>query len=139
MELSMSDASPLREQALNLLAVQCVTHVSGISSLTLVLAEVELPCFPDSLQVKSVGLLLEELVHAAFLSLMLQIKLPRVIILRLNRHVHLNDAIIAPRGILIKVGLVFTHVAATHTAVLLDKSILEPFKDLVVGEFESLN
>ena len=69
MELSVGDTSPLREQALNLLAVQCVTHVSGSSSLTLVLAEVELPCFPDSLQIKSVGLLLEELVHAAFLSL----------------------------------------------------------------------
>ena len=139
MELRVGNTSPLGEQALHLLAVQCVTHVSGSSSLTLVLAEVELPCFPDSLQVKSVGLLLEELVHTAFLSLMLQIKLPRIIILRLYRHVHLNDAIVTPRGVLIKVGLVFAHVAATHAAVLLDKSLLELFKDLVVGEFESLN
>ena len=66
-------------------------------------------------------------------------EVPCVVRLRIDCHVHLNEAVVTAGRILVIIELVFTHVTATHTAVLSNEPLLELLEKAVVSHFESLN
>jgi hypothetical protein len=105
--------------------VEGVAHVSRKSSFALVDGEVEAPGFPNDLEAELVELLFEEHVQTALLVLQRPIHLLGVVTLRLDRHVHFDQAIVTAGRVLIVVYLVFGHIATSHTGVLIDEPFLE--------------
>ena len=67
------------------------------------------------------------------------LELSRIVILRLNGHVHLDKTVIASRGVLVVISLIFAHVTSAHAAVLFDEPLLKLLIQSIVGHFESLN
>ena len=135
----MSHGAPVFEKAVHLVPVERVAHVGGPARLTLVHAEVEPPRLHNGLEAEQIRLRGEKAIKTASLIFMQSIKLTHMVILGIDRHVHLLKTIVTPGGVLIVVQLVFAHITITHATVLGNHSLLELLEKSIVCHFESLN
>lgn len=138
-EFRMGDRAPRPKNAIQLLAVQSVTHVGLAPGLPLVHAEIELPSFPHGLNSEHVGLLLEESVEAAFLLLHRLLQVFAVVFLALDGHVHFDEPVFATGRVLVVIQLVLGHVATAHAVVLSDQLLVELSVETVEGHLVCLN
>ena len=135
----MSYTFPRREQTIHFLPVQCVSHICCFPFFAFIDAEVEFPGLPDGLEIQMIGFLLEELIQTTLLLLMHMFEFASIVILSFDCHVHLYQTVVTSSSVLVIVSLVFTHIAASHTSVLCDKSVLELFEQFIICHFVSLN